>query len=431
MNEQREVNLREKLATLLQTDDYDYTRPRRGEVRKGVILSISDNDMVVDIGTKRDGIIPPKDIDLLDQEYVSTLQVGDRIPVVVLKTWGDYDGVIVSLNKGLESKDWLKAQDLLENGKVFEAKVNGVNRGGVTVDFGRLRGFVPNSHLTSIPLGIRGNSLREAKEELVEKELSLVVIEVNQRRRRLVLSERIADGRRRQQLLEELEKGQRRTGIVRNLVDFGAFVDLGGVDGLIHISELDWKHVTHPREVLNVGDEVEVEVLSVDRDRERIALSRKALLPDPWFTVTENLREGNIVPGTLTNVVDFGVFVDLGQGVEGLVHTSEIPQPFSHDALESGMRVKVRILSIDEWRRRISLRLEDILPPEEKEETEETEEVEETAEVEATTEAAAAEEETEETEAQAADVADEDVDEDEEAAGEEAASPEEESASSE
>lgn len=423
MNEQQEVHLREKLATLLQTDDYDYTRPRRGEVRKGVILSISDNDMVVDIGAKRDGIIPPKDIDLLDEEYVSTLQVGDRIPVVVLKTWGDYDGVIVSLNKGLESKDWLKAQDLLESGKVFEAKVNGVNRGGVTVDFGRLRGFVPNSHLTSIPLGIRGKRLREAKEELIEDKLSLVVIEVNQRRRRLVLSERIADGRRRQQLLEELEKGQRRTGIVRNLVDFGAFVDLGGVDGLIHISELDWKHVAHPREVLNVGDEVEVEVLSVDRDRERIALSRKALLPDPWFTVTENLREGNIVPGTLTNVVDFGVFVDLGQGVEGLVHTSEIPQPFAHDALESSMRVKVRILSIDEWRRRISLRLEDILPPEEKEEEKE----------EAEAETAAAEEETEETEAQVADVTDEDVeDEDEEAAEEEAASEkEEETASSE
>jgi small subunit ribosomal protein S1 len=369
MKEQQASNLRQKLAALLMTDDYDFTRPRRGEVRKGVILSISENDMVVDMGTKRDGIIPPKDLDLLEDEYRQSLQVGDRIPVVVMKTWGDHDGVIVSLNKGLESKDWLRAQDLLESGKVFEAQVNGVNRGGVTVDFGRLRGFVPNSHLTSIPLGIRGKRLREAKEELVGRTLSLVVIEVNQRRRRLVLSERIADGRRRQKLLDELEKGQVRTGIVRNLVDFGAFVDLGGVDGLIHISELDWKHIDHPEEVLSVGDEVEVEVLSVDRERERIALSRKALLPDPWFKVTEDLREGDVVKGTITNVVDFGAFVDLGEGVEGLAHTSEIPKAEFESGFESGDQVMVRVLSIDEWRHRISLRLEEVLPKEEEPDT--------------------------------------------------------------
>jgi small subunit ribosomal protein S1 len=160
---------------------------------------------------------------------------------------------------------------------------------------------------------------------LVGQSLSLAVIEVNQRRRRLVLSERAARRRERQRLLQELAEGQVRTGIVRNLVDFGAFVDLGGLDGLIHISELDWRHVTHPSEVLDVGDEVEVYVLDVDRERRRVGLSRRRLLPDPWDHVTERLREREIVRGTVTNVASFGAFVDIGEGIEGLVHISEVP----------------------------------------------------------------------------------------------------------
>jgi small subunit ribosomal protein S1 len=168
---------------------------------------------------------------------------------------------------------------MLESGKIFEAEVEDVNRGGVLVSFGGLRGFVPNSHLTSIPYGLRGNELREAKEELVGEVIPLVVIDVNQRRRRLVLSERVAGGRRRQQLLEELMEGDIRKGTVRNLVDFGAFVDLGGIDGLIHISELSWDYVEHPKDVLDVGDKVEVYVLNVDRERKRIGLSRKRVIP--------------------------------------------------------------------------------------------------------------------------------------------------------
>ena len=349
----------QQMAALLE-DDYDFTRPRRGDVREAVILSIGDNDMVVDLGSKRDGIVPPKDLELLDDTYRAGLEIGNQVPIVILKTWGRRDGILVSVNKGLQQKDWLRAEDFLESEEVFEAEVIDFNRGGVLVQFGRVRGFVPNSHLTAIPRGTRGKRLNEMKSELVGETLPLVVIEVNQRRRRLVLSERRAKNRRRQQLLKELTEGEVRTGTVSNLVDFGAFVDLGGIDGLIHISELDWQHVDHPSEVLSARDEVEVYVLNVDRERERIALSRKRLLPDPWSVVTEKIQKGDVVDGTVTSVADFGAFVDVGEGVEGLVHISEMPDgEATNSDLESGSEVTVRVLGIDEWQHRIPLRLED------------------------------------------------------------------------
>jgi small subunit ribosomal protein S1 len=344
--------------------EYDYTEPRRGDIVEAVILSITDRDIVVDLGAKRDGIITSQDLDFVDDEIVKSLEVGDRIPVMVWRTWGNADGIVVSLNKGLQQGDWLRAEEMLESGEIFEGEVVDSNRGGVIVPFGRLRGFVPNSHLSSLPSGLRAGRVQEAKSELVGKKLHLAVIEVNQRRRRLVLSKRAADRRRKGDLLEDIEKGQIRTGIVRNLVDFGAFVDLGGVDGLIHISELDWRHVDHPSDVLNLGEEVEVEVLSVDQEQQRIGLSRKRLLPDPWHQVVDNLAVDDIVEGTVTNVVPFGVFVDIGEGVEGLVHTSEMPSGdivLETDLVE-GAHVAVRILSIDHGKHQLALRLEQPWP---------------------------------------------------------------------
>jgi small subunit ribosomal protein S1 len=357
MKEKQRTNLKQRLATLIK-GDYDYTRPRRGEVYEAVILSISGNEIIVDLGVKRDGIVPRKDLELLDGAHRTRLEVGDRVPVVVLKESARNGSLLVSLKQG---RDWLRAQELLESGEVLEARVTRFNRGGVLVSFGRLRGFVPNSHLTSIPSGLRGKRLRQAKSELVGQTLSLVVIEADQQRQRLVLSERAVGQRRRQKLLEELIEGDVRTGIVSNLVDFGAFVDLGGVDGLIHISELGWKHINYPSEVLSVGDEVEVYVLSVDRERERIALSRKRLLPDPWQCVTETLDEGEVVEGTVTGVVPFGAFVEIGEGIEGLVHTSEMPGgQATRSDLEPSSPVTVRVLEIDEGERQIALRLQEV-----------------------------------------------------------------------
>ena len=355
----RAARLHQELAAWLE-DEFDYERPRRGEVREALILDVGEKDAIVDVGVKRDGVVPRSDLDLLDDAYREGLQAGDRVPVVVLKTWGQ-DGLVVSIHRGLQQQDWLRAKDLQESGEVLEAEVVDLNRGGVLAAFGRLQGFVPNSHLTAIRRGARGNGLREAKSELVGQTLHLVVIEVNQRRRRLVLSEREASRQRREQVLEELTEGEVRTGTVTNMVDFGAFVDLGGVDGLIHVSELDWKHVAHPRQVLRVGEEVEVYVLGVDRERERISLSRKRLLPDPWYEVTGDLLVGQVVEGTVTNVVDFGAFVELGEGIEGLVHLSAMPAGEGTRAeLTPGSPILVRVLEIDEDRRRIALSLRGI-----------------------------------------------------------------------
>ncbi len=267
-----------RFAQLLESA-LDYIRPRRGEVREVTILALGDNDIIVDLDGKRDGIIPPNDLDEVDESYVEQLEVGDKIPVQVVKDSQRAAGIVVSLKRGLEQQDWIKAEKMLESGETLQAEVIGVNRGGVLVNFGRLEAFVPNSHLTSVPMGLKRDAFHQAKEELVEKTLTLSVIEVKQRRRRLIASERAARKQRREELLEELSEGDIRKGIVRNIVDFGVFVDLGGIDGLIHISELAWDYVKDPNSILSVGDEVEVYVLNVDRERERIALSRKRVIP--------------------------------------------------------------------------------------------------------------------------------------------------------
>jgi len=263
-------------AALLK-EHYAYSAPRRGEVFKATILSLNGDGVIVDLPeSKRDGRVPDRDLEMLDTEFRATLEVGMQVPVRILKNEGREGYVLVSINQGLKYADWLRAQELLENGQVIEAEVIDYNRGGVLVSFGRLRGFVPNSHLA-----VSRKPSSEIKSRYVGRTISLVVIDVNQRRRRLVLSERKANRIQRQEVLDSLTEGETRTGVVRNLVDFGAFVDLGGVDGLIHISELDWDYVEEPSQVLSVGEKVDVLVLGVDRERERIELSRKRLLPDP------------------------------------------------------------------------------------------------------------------------------------------------------
>ncbi len=351
----------DQFAAMLEAD-YDYERLQRREIREATIVLIDENEIIVDLGVKRDGIITQRDLERIDEEILSGLHVGDTIPVSIVDTSNRRDGILVSLRQGLAQQDWLRAEHLMESGEICQGEVSETNRGGIVVQFGGVRGFVPNSHLTSVRRGLSRDRLREAKEQLVGKTLHLAVIEVDRRRRRLVLSERVATQQKREQLLEELTVGEVRTGSVCNLVSYGAFVDLGGMDGLVHISELDWQHVGHPSEVLSVGDEIEVYVLSVDRERNRVGLSRKRLLPDPWPVVTENLYEGDIISGTVTNAVDFGAFVEVGQGVEGLVHISQIPGGENAlRALKRGEEVQVRVLRVDPWKRRISLSLHTVL----------------------------------------------------------------------
>jgi small subunit ribosomal protein S1 len=341
----------QRLATWINTI-YDYHRPRPGEVHEAVVLSLGEDQVIVHIAeTKRDGMVPSKDLESLDDAYRRTLEEGARVPVRILRGQSRDNQILVSIKQGLQHRDWLRAEQLLESEEVFQTQVTGANRGGLLVSFGRLQGFVPNSHLRRG----RPRSL-EAKSKLAGQTLSLIVLEVEQRRRRFVLSERLANARQRDQLMEELAEGQVLKGIVSNVVDYGAFVDLGGVDGLVHISEMDWEYVDHPRDVLSAGDEVEVEVIKVDRERGRIGLSRKRCLPNPWYDVIERLYEGDSVEGTVRRIVSYGAFVELGKGVQGLAHVSDIPggQPYLKQ-LQRGAQITVRVLQIDDLRQRIAL----------------------------------------------------------------------------
>ena len=362
---------REGFAALIE-GDYDYSQPQRAEVLEATIVEISDDDIVVDLGMKRDGIIPRNDLRLVDEDYLATLKVGDRVPVVVLRSQGPTEEVLVSLNKGLGQGDWLRAQKMLETEEIVEAEVIDHNRGGLVVAFGRLRGFIPNSHLSSLPTGLSRERLAEKKPELVGRTLRLVLIEADQKQRRLVLSEKAAQRRQRQGILDSLSEGDVVTGIVSSFVGYGAFVDLGGVDGLVHISELDWKFVSHPRDVLRIGEEVEVTVLSIDRERQRVGLSRKRALPDPWETVIAGLREGDVIRGVVTHSAPFGLFVEIGEGVEGLVHSTQIPEDLVPAGTDpSGWKVSLRVLRIDQRRRRVALKLVDVIEVPEEAETSE------------------------------------------------------------
>lgn len=336
---------------------FNYVPPRRGEIRNAIILQIDEREVIVDMGTKRDGIVPTQDIERLDPKFRDSLKVGMEVPVYVLNPRDQDDNLIVSINMGLQQYDWEKARELLTSEDVVNVIVTGHNRGGILVHWNRLEGFIPSSHLISMNLS---GERRDTWDDLRDKELVVKVIEVDQDRRRLIFSEREAQKEWRAQqkarLLAELKEGDRVKGTVTGLRDFGAFVNLGGADGLIHVSELAWHRVDHPRDVLKVGEEIEVYVLNLDRDSNRIALSRKRLLNDPWEDAAQRYHEGQLVEGTVTNVVDFGAFVALDDGLEGLLHLSEmgdgsLKEP--HSYVKKGDRLSLRISHLEPEKRRV------------------------------------------------------------------------------
>jgi small subunit ribosomal protein S1 len=344
-------------------EEYDYKRPKRGDIRYAEVLRIDEKEIIVDIGGKTEGVVPSADLDRMGDEALAEIEVGDKVPVYVLRPESADGDVIVSLNMARTMEDWRRAEKLFEDGEVFEGTIAGYNKGGLLVYFGQIRGFVPSSQLS----GLSRRSSHEDRMGMLSKmegqELLLKVIEVDRQRRRLIFSERAASRewreQRKDELLDELQEGDIRTGSVRNLCDFGAFVDLGGADGLIHISELSWRRVKHAREVLRVGEEVEVYVLRVDRDRKRIGLSLKRLQPDPWHVAEEKYEVGQIVKSVVTNIVDFGAFARIEDGIEGLVHVSELSDgDFApRDLVREGEELYVKILSIDADRQRMGLSL--------------------------------------------------------------------------
>ncbi len=351
--------------------DWDYQRPRRGEVRDGTILAIREQEIIVDVGAKRDGLVPYADLQRMEPEALQKLSVGDSVPVYVLRPEDQDGNLLVSLFLARQSAAWKRAQELADSGEVWEARVEGYNKGGLVVPIDDVRGFVPASQIPGFPMGMSPEERLGRLAKLVGENLHVKVIEINRRKRRLILSAQAGQKqwrqRQRERLLEELREGEVRKGVVSSLATFGAFVDLGGADGLVHLSELSWRRVRHPKEVVKVGQEVEVFVLRLDEDRNRIALSLKRLEPEPWAMVEDKYELGQLVEGVVTNVVDFGAFAEIDEGIEGLVHVSELADaPISHpkEVVKKGDLLLLRIIRVDARRKRLGLSLKRVLEAE-------------------------------------------------------------------
>ena len=345
-------------------EDLDFDLPGRGDLREGVIVEIRPSELLVNVGSKRDGVVPQSDLARLDQTFVKSLREGQTVDVVVSRQPDD-DGIfLLSMAEALQQRDWLIAEQLLESSEVTSHQVVGYNKGGLTVEFNHLRGFVPASHVVDMPRNLSEDQRRIELESRIGKTLRLKVIEVERRRRRLVMSQSLAErefqAARREELFKTISVGDVIQGEVRSMRPFGAFVDIGGADGLLHVSEIDWRPVNHPRDVLEVGQMIEVQVIRVDPDNQRIALSRKRRLPNPWDTVEQRYHAGDTVPAKITRVVDFGAFAQLEPGVEGLIHISELADIAIAEPLKTvqiGDEVYVKVLRVDSNRQRIGLSL--------------------------------------------------------------------------
>lgn len=343
-------------------EDLDFDLPSRGDLRQGVIVEVRPSEILVNVGSKRDGVVPQSDLARLDPEFVKSLKEGEVVDVVVSRQPDD-DGIFVlSMSEAQQRKDWTLAQELLESGEISSHRVVGYNKGGLTVEFNQLRGFVPASHVVDMPRNLSEDQRREQFEKRINSSLNLIVIEVERRRRRLVMSEMLAERQLRdtakEHLFDTLKVGDVIEGEVRSIRPFGAFVDIGGADGLLHVSEIDWTPLNHPRDALQIGDKVTVQVIRLDPDNHRIALSRKRVLPNPWDGIEERYHPGDVVSVNVTRVVDFGAFAQLEPGVEGLIHISELADIAVAEPLktvQSGDTITVKILRIDPVRQRVGL----------------------------------------------------------------------------
>ncbi len=354
------------MAQFLDADTECRTVPRRGENIVGTIMSISPSEILVDVGCKTEGVISSHDLERVDREFLDSIQVGDEISVYVVRPQDREGNIQLSMSRSQYETDWKEAERIFEAEEVIEETIVGANRGGLIINLERVRGFIPASQIVSVhvPRDASDEERETAMSQLVGTKLRLKVIELDRQRNRLILSERAAVREWRQEqkdrLLEQLKEGEVRHGTVSSLCDFGAFIDLGGADGLVHLSELSWRRVGHPKQVLEVGQEIDVFVLSVDRERRRIALSIKRLEQEPWSRVDEKFAIGQLVNGTITKLTNFGAFARLDDNIEGLIHISEISdERIAHpkDVLHEGDEVQLRVIRIDPERQRIGLSL--------------------------------------------------------------------------
>lgn len=356
------------MAALLDEIERSLQEPTAGEIRTGTVVEMRHHEVLVDIGFKSEGVVSGREFERLG-DVLESLKVGDEVPVFVMRE--DKDGnVMLSISRALAEKDWERAEELMRTQDIFECPVDSYNRGGVIVKLGQVRGFVPASQLSSVIPVQNGDDFEDRYATLMGGSLRLKVIDIDRKRNRLILSERLAmrEWRRQQkeQLLDSLKEGDTLEGMISSIADFGAFVDLGGADGLIHLSELSWNRVSHPSEVVKVGDKIKVQVLSVDTERRRIGLSLRRLAPQPWEVIDTTYEVGQVVKGRITKLVNFGAFARLvDTGIEGLIHISELSErrvTHPKEVVSEGDVYDLRIIRIEGDKRRLGLSLKQVMP---------------------------------------------------------------------
>jgi len=350
-------------------DDTDL-QYKRGQVYKGTITNTTPTAVTVDLGDGVEGVVPGRELELMTRKLLESLTEGAEVDVYVVNPRNHRGEIILSINHALEELDWRQAEEYAESKDVYEAQIGGYNKGGLIVRFGRLRGFVPQSQLAEERTrNMEGDTPEERYGPMVNDPIGVKVMEVDRSRNRLILSERVAmrevRQKRKEALIEELTVGEIRMGRVVSLENFGAFVDIGGAEGLVHLTELDWGHITHPRQSVSVGEEIEVEVISIDAEANRIGLSRRRRLRDPWDEIATSMRRGQLVKGQVTKLTKFGAFAKLmdNPAVEGLIHISELSnERVSHprEVVKRGDELALRIVKIDVKERRLGLSLKSV-----------------------------------------------------------------------
>ena len=352
-------------------DEMEFKSLRRGEIVEGTVMRADPEGIYLDIGHKEEGFIPPNEMRTLESGQLEAINEGDPLIAFVIRP-DSQDGPILSIDKAKGEEGWRDIQKYMEADETVEGKIIGFNRGGCILEVANVQGFVPMSQLVTISHDNFNQSSEDAGDtedssagsEFVGSPLTVKVLEVNRSRNRAIFSERSAMREQREAqkaaLIEELHEGEIRKGRVTGISNFGAFVDLGGADGLIHISELSWGMVNSPEEIVNVGQELDVYVLRVDRDTMKIALSLRRMQPEPWDTIYDRYQVGDVVSATVTKLADFGAFARLEDSIEGLIHVTELTNAVvthPREVVSEGDAIKVKILRIEMERKRLGLSL--------------------------------------------------------------------------
>jgi ribosomal protein S1 len=361
LTEEKEASAGLTMEDYLFLEEEAFKTPSPGDIVDGIVVRVDADELLVDIGSKAEGVISSKELGFRGEADVD-LSPGDQVKVYVLQPENDEGNVVLSLRRARAETTWLTAAEKQVSGDVIEAEVREQNKGGLIVNVLGLRGFLPSSQVAR---AYAGNL-----EQLVGQKIPVKILEVNRKRNRLIVSQKAAEdedrARRREDLFSRLGVGDVVTGTVSGLTSYGAFVDIGGADGLIHISELSWDRVSKVTDVLQLGDEVTVKVIKLDADQSRISLSLRQLQQDPWERLIQSFPVGSIVPGLVTKTKKYGAFLQIVPGIEGLLHISELSWDHvekTEDVLKVGEEVQVKVIGIDTARRRISLSLKQLSNP--------------------------------------------------------------------